>query len=159
MHRATQGAERITSHMLGVDFFLFWPEVRLALLLSGTKFEDKRITFGEWPELKKTIKSGQLPLLTIDGMEVSQSAAMLRWAGSLGDGSLYPADPMQRLKVDEMVGVQEDLQRAWCAIHTWLPQCVFASPYASVEHELLFLCLAGPLRCTWAWGGAIAIAC
>ncbi len=63
--------------------------------------------------MKATSKFGQLPLLTIDGKKtVAQSSAMLRYAAELNNkGSLYPAD--KRLEVDEILGLSDDLQRAW----------------------------------------------
>eukprot|EP00931_Biecheleriopsis_adriatica_P000178 TRINITY_DN100186_c0_g1_i1.p1 TRINITY_DN100186_c0_g1~~TRINITY_DN100186_c0_g1_i1.p1 ORF type:complete len:252 (+),score=53.93 TRINITY_DN100186_c0_g1_i1:61-816(+) len=89
-------------------------KVRLALALSGTPFKDNRIKFAEWPALKPTTKYGQLPILKVDGTETYQSGAMLRWAGSLGDGSLYPTnDPEKMRKIEEMLGVSDDLHRAF----------------------------------------------
>jgi hypothetical protein len=70
---------------------LFVRQVRLALVLAGVDFEDERIDPKTWQELKPKTKFGQLPLLTIDGgAQIAQSDAMLRYAGRLGDGSLYP---------------------------------------------------------------------
>lgn len=90
-------------------------KVRLAFALSNTPFDDVRIDpRTEWPARKATAKYGQLPILTLpNGEEVYQSEAMLRWAGSLGDGSLYPTDLMARLKIDEIIALCGDLDRAW----------------------------------------------
>ena len=89
-------------------------KVRLALTLAGIKFEDARVTGPEWNARKKDAKYGQMPVLTLpDGQQIYQSNAMLRWAGAQGDGSLYPADLMQRLKVDEAVELAGDLYREW----------------------------------------------
>lgn len=55
-------------------------KVRLAFVLSGTPFEDERVSFAQWGEMKSCTKFGQLPLLSIDGGEhVAQSGAMLRY--------------------------------------------------------------------------------
>lgn len=89
-------------------------KVRLAFVLSGTKFSDNRIKFPDWEALKPSLKYGQLPRLVVDGAEQYQSGAMLRWAGRLGDGALYPVDDLATFtKVEEMLNLSDDLQRAW----------------------------------------------
>lgn len=60
-------------------------KVRLALVAQGIPFEDQRITFPEWAEVKSTAKFGQVPLMYInDGNAIGQSYAMLRYVGRLG---------------------------------------------------------------------------
>ena len=89
-------------------------KIRLTLLYYGVEFEDERIDRKDWPEMKKTMKYGQLPVLQLDDKQLFQSFAMVRWAGEfLGDGSLYPACPMARYKVEEMLGLGEDIKRSW----------------------------------------------
>merc|ERR1712187_407815 len=63
--------------------------VRLAYLAGGIDFEDKRYEFGEWPGRKPSTPLGQLPVLTSDGTEFTQSAGLLRYVG--GSAVLYPA--------------------------------------------------------------------
>ena len=89
--------------------------IRLALTLTGTPFEDERVPFKEWQTRKPTTKYGQMPILTVDGTEYYQSGAMLRWVGAnCGDGSLYPVDdPWKMYDVDEMIGLVDDLAKAW----------------------------------------------
>merc|ERR1719343_1871628 len=71
-------------------------QCRLALVLSGTEFEDKRVVFSEWPAMKPTTPYGQLPLLQIDdGPTRTQSNAILRWAGTLNpEKGLFPMDKL-----------------------------------------------------------------
>jgi len=88
-------------------------KTRLALVLSGTPFDDNRVKFPDWAALKPKTKYGQMPILEVDGVEYYQSGSHLRWAGSLGDGSLYPSDPATRMKIEEMLGLGDDIQRAW----------------------------------------------
>jgi glutathione S-transferase len=85
--------------------------VRLALVLSGTPFEDERVAFPEWAALKPTTPYGQLPLLTVDEKLYTQSKAMLRWVGSTCSETLYPADKL--LEVEEAIGLLEDMTAAW----------------------------------------------
>jgi glutathione S-transferase len=58
-------------------------KVRLALVLKGVEFEDERVSFDQWSELKPKTKFGQLPMMTIGETEVAQSDAMLRYVASL----------------------------------------------------------------------------
>jgi glutathione S-transferase len=89
--------------------------VRLALLLSGTKFDDIRIKFNEWPALKKTIPNGHIPIMTIGDDVKTQSKAMLRWVGGTKSATLYPADKL--FDIEEVIGDVEDLQRAFSPAH------------------------------------------
>jgi glutathione S-transferase len=95
-------------------------KVRLALALSDISWEDVRVTGETWrgPSGRKTTaRYGQLPIMTIeDGghtKEVYQSDAMLRYVGSVGNANLYPTNPIQRLKIDEALGLIADLDRSW----------------------------------------------
>ena len=56
-----------------------------------------------------------MPILTIDGESHYQSGAALRYIGATaGDGSLYPTDDAKaRFEIDKMLGLSEDLDRAW----------------------------------------------
>jgi len=87
-------------------------KVRLALVLTNTPFEDKRIAFQEWGELKKNTKYGTLPMMEVDGKPfLSQSDAMLRWAAAQGDGSLCPEE--NKWEMEELMCLADDLTRAW----------------------------------------------
>lgn len=84
---------------------------RLALSLADVPFEDERIRFPEWSELKPKAPYGQLPLLTVDdGPMRGQSGAMLRWIGTELCPSLYPKDKLW--DVEEALGVIDDLATA-----------------------------------------------
>lgn len=88
--------------------------IRLALELTGTEFEDDRISWKDWQELKPKTPYGQLPLMTIDDGPTprTQSKAMLRWVGTVcGKGMLYPTD--KQLDIEEAVGLVEDVIRSW----------------------------------------------
>lgn len=84
-------------------------KVRLALVLGGIEFEDERVSFDKWNEMKPTTKYGQLPLMQIgDGEPLAQSGAMLRYCGRLA--RLYP--PSAVLKIEEVIGLEEDIGKA-----------------------------------------------
>ncbi|XP_052081371.1 glutathione S-transferase-like [Mytilus californianus] len=56
---------------------------RLLLSTADQEFEDVRISVEGWPKYKSILSSNtpfeQLPVLTIDGKEMSQSGAMNRY--------------------------------------------------------------------------------
>jgi glutathione S-transferase len=80
--------------------------IRLALAIGSIAFEDNRFTFAEFAEVRKTAPFGQVPMLYVDGVQVTQSDAMLRYAGKLA--GLYPSDPWQGLLCDEVAYVVEE---------------------------------------------------
>jgi len=80
---------------------------RLALNLGGIKFEDKRYEFSAWPEFKPHTPLGQLPVLEVDGQHITQSSAILRYAGRLA--GLVPSDSFQQLRVDEVLSLIDEL--------------------------------------------------
>jgi glutathione S-transferase len=80
--------------------------VRLALAISGIAFEDYRFSFSEFAEVRKTTPFSQVPTLHVDGVQVTQCDAILRFAGRLA--GLYPTDPFQALLCDEVMYVVEE---------------------------------------------------
>jgi len=80
--------------------------IRLALAIGGVPFEDHRFAFPEFAEVRKTVPFGQVPVLHVDGVQVTQSDAILRFAGKLA--GLYPTDSYQALMCDEVAYVVEE---------------------------------------------------
>jgi glutathione S-transferase len=80
--------------------------IRLALAIGGVAFEDHRFAFPEFAEVRKAAPFGQVPLLHVNGVQITQSDAILRYAGKLA--GLYPTDPYQALLCDEVAYVVED---------------------------------------------------
>ncbi|CAG5109709.1 Oidioi.mRNA.OKI2018_I69.chr2.g4213.t1.cds [Oikopleura dioica] len=58
---------------------------RLVMAAGGVEFTDTRVTFPQWPELKKTMPLGQVPILKTDGLTINQSNAIINWAVRAGD--------------------------------------------------------------------------
>jgi len=54
---------------------------RLILAQAGVDYEDERIEFEDWPELKSTLTTpgAQLPILEVDGKVIGQSMAITRF--------------------------------------------------------------------------------
>jgi glutathione S-transferase len=80
---------------------------RLALAIGGIAFEDKRFAYPEFAEVRKGTPFGQVPTLHVNGVLVTQSDAITRYAGKLAN--LYPTDPYQALLCDEVLQAVEDL--------------------------------------------------
>ena len=81
--------------------------IRIAFHAAGIPFEDNRISFTEFGEQRTGIRFTAVPVMEIDGTQVTQSNALSRYVGKLAD--LYPADPLQALYCDEAMGAMEDL--------------------------------------------------
>ena len=81
--------------------------IRLALHLGGITFEDKRFGFAEFAEVRKTTHLSQVPVLHVNGVQVTQSDALTRYAGKLA--GLYPTDAFQALLCDEVMDGLEDV--------------------------------------------------
>lgn len=81
--------------------------IRIALHAAGIEFDDRRIAFPEFAEIKKELPFGCVPVLHVDGEAVTQSNALARYAGKLA--GLYPEDPLQALFCDETMDAIEDI--------------------------------------------------
>ncbi len=80
---------------------------RLALRLAGLPFEDRRVAFKDWPAMKSSTPFGGIPVLLVDGEAVSQSNTINRFVGRLA--GLYPEDPWQAARCDEVMDATENV--------------------------------------------------
>ena len=81
--------------------------IRIAFHAAGIDFEDHRISFDEFLQTREKMRFNCAPVLHIDGVEVTQSNAMLRYVGKMA--GLYPEDATQALYCDEAMDAVEDL--------------------------------------------------
>ena len=81
--------------------------VRIAFHAAGIDFEDNRISFVAFNEMRHTTRFSSVPVLEIDGAAVTQSNAIARYVGKMA--GLYPEDALQALYCDEAMGAIEDL--------------------------------------------------
>ncbi len=81
--------------------------IRIAFHAAGIDFEDNRISFAEFSEMRSGMRFNSVPVLEIDGAQITQSNALSRYIGKMA--GLYPADALQALYCDEVMGALEDL--------------------------------------------------
>lgn len=80
--------------------------IRIAFHAAGIDFEDCRLSFPEFGEMRRDTRFNAVPVLEIDGAEVTQSNGLSRYIGKLA--GLYPEDDLQALYCDEAFGAVED---------------------------------------------------
>lgn len=81
--------------------------IRIALHAAGIDFEDNRISFDQFAEMRLTTPFNTVPVFEIDGAQITQSNSLSRYIGKIA--GLYPADNLQALYCDEVLGALEDL--------------------------------------------------
>jgi glutathione S-transferase len=81
--------------------------IRIALHAAGVVFDDKRVSFPEFGEMRQDLPFNAVPVLEIDGVAVTQSNAICRYVGKMA--GLYPEDDLQALYCDEVLDAVEDL--------------------------------------------------
>lgn len=89
--------------------------IRIAFHAAGIDFEDHRISFQEFGEVRQSAPFNAVPVLEIDGAAITQSNAIGRYVGKLA--GLYPEDDMQALYCDEVTGAFEDINHH--IVHTF----------------------------------------
>jgi glutathione S-transferase len=80
---------------------------RLAMAIGNVPFEDERIPVTDWPTFKDSTPFGQLPVLHVDGEEITQTNTINRFVGKLG--GLYPDDALEAAHCDEVMSAVEDV--------------------------------------------------
>ena len=75
--------------------------IRMTLAHAKAPYEDDRINFEQWPSRKSTFLTGQVPVLTVDGKQMNESLAILRFVGK--QFGYYPTDSMAAWYVDATV--------------------------------------------------------
>ena len=81
--------------------------IRIAFHAAGIAFEDHRISFQEFGEMRSSTPFNSVPVLEIDGAPITQTNAIGRYVGKMA--GLYPEDDMQALYCDEVTGACEDI--------------------------------------------------
>lgn len=81
--------------------------IRIAFHAAGIDFDDDRISFADFGEMRRYTRFSSVPVLEMDGAAVTQSNAIARYVGKMA--GLYPEDDLQSLYCDEAMGALEDL--------------------------------------------------
>ena len=81
--------------------------IRIALHAAGIEFEDERLSFEQFGKMRHGTPFNALPVLNIDGADVTQTNSLLRYVGKMAD--LYPTDNLQALYCDEVMSALEDV--------------------------------------------------
>ena len=81
--------------------------IRIAFHAAGIDFEDDRLSFPEFMQMRGDTRFNSVPVLEIDGAAVTQSSALSRYVGKMA--GLYPTDDMQALYCDEALEAIEDI--------------------------------------------------
>ncbi len=81
--------------------------VRLMFSIGGIEFEDHRISFDEFRQMKQEYPFTAVPVLEYAGKKMTQSNAMLRHFGPRC--GLWPSDPIHAFRSDEVMGALEDV--------------------------------------------------
>src|SRR3954469_5070767 len=83
-------------------------ECRLALHVAGLPFEDERLNRDQWAARKASTPFGALPVLAIEGRQLAQSNAILRFIGS--QHGLHPPEPFEAALHESLMCAVEDLR-------------------------------------------------
>ena len=81
--------------------------IRIALHAAGIEFEDERLSFEQFGKMRQGTPFNALPVLNIDGADVTQTNSLLRYVGKMA--GLYPTDNLQALYCDEVMSAFEDV--------------------------------------------------
>ena len=81
--------------------------IRIAFHAGGIEFEDHRISFQEFGEMRQTTPFNAVPVLEMDGAAITQTNAIGRYVGKMV--GLYPEDDLQALYCDEVMSAYEDI--------------------------------------------------
>jgi len=83
---------------------------RIAMSIAGIEFEDCRISFQQFREMRAGMPLNAVPTVEIDGVVYTQCNAMNRYFGK--KAGLYPSDPWQGFLCDEVLEIMEDMFQA-----------------------------------------------
>nr|CAD7455969.1 unnamed protein product [Timema tahoe] len=83
--------------------------IRLIFAYAKVEYEDERISREKWPEIKKGLPFGVLPVLEVDGKVVGQSMAIARYLAK--EFGLAGKDAWENLQCDMLVDTLSDLRQ------------------------------------------------
>jgi len=82
--------------------------IRILLALAGAEYEDIRVEHGEkWQAMKPSTPFGQVPVLEVDGFQLAQTKAILRFLGR--EFKLAGHSNLESAKADMLVDGVDDV--------------------------------------------------
>jgi len=90
--------------------------IRLVFVQAGIPFEDVRIKHEDWPQYKDKMSFGQMPVLEVDGKQLTQSMSILRYVAR--KYGLEADDEWDRAVGDELATSWLDMQAR--SIGAWM---------------------------------------
>uniref|UniRef100_A0A1B6EVG9 glutathione transferase n=1 Tax=Cuerna arida TaxID=1464854 RepID=A0A1B6EVG9_9HEMI len=109
--------------------------IRFLLAYLGKEYEDFRFDRKDWPEIKKGTPWGKSPVLEIGGQQVTQSIAISRYLGK--EAGLAGGDSWEDLRIDEIVGVIDDLRAEIANFHYDPDEVRKAGKIVSLVNEIV----------------------
>nr|ANG56313.1 sigma class glutathione-s-transferase [Argopecten irradians] len=85
--------------------------IRLAFAASGQSYDEEKVTFETWPALKPKMPTKQLPVLEVDGKQLTQSLAIARYLGR--EFGLAGEGNMDQFLVDQVIDTGADALTAY----------------------------------------------
>ncbi|XP_038061242.1 S-crystallin SL11-like [Patiria miniata] len=86
--------------------------IRLAFKLAGVDYEEKNFEFADWPKLKHTFPTQQIPVLEVDETMICQSKAVLRYLAR--EFGFYGKTSLDAAFIDQALDTVEDI---WSGIN------------------------------------------
>jgi len=80
--------------------------IRLLLKAANVPFEDERIALADWEQNKPRFPVGQVPILAVDGKELTQSYAIIRYLAK--QHGFATSDDFLNYRSDQVVQIVED---------------------------------------------------
>nr|AVT42189.1 glutathione S-transferase s4 [Lissorhoptrus oryzophilus] len=84
-------------------------QIRYIFAYAGQEFEDFRIPFDQWPDIKKKTPFGKVPVLEVDGKPVPQSCAISRYLAK--QFNLTGENEWEALQCDVLVDTYNDFKQ------------------------------------------------
>jgi len=94
--------------------------VRIAFHAAGIEFEDERIAFPEFMEMRGGTRFNSLPVLEIDGTVVTQTNGMCRYVGRM-------AASIPRMTLKPSIATKHSVQLKTCSIASSQPSVLRAT--------------------------------
>uniref|UniRef100_A0A8C4RM94 glutathione transferase n=1 Tax=Erpetoichthys calabaricus TaxID=27687 RepID=A0A8C4RM94_ERPCA len=79
---------------------------RYIFAYAGMKYEDIRVEWKDWPEIKQTIPFEKLPIMEVDGIIIPQSLAIARYLAK--ETGLAGATNLEEAQTDALVDCMND---------------------------------------------------